>query len=334
MSFDSTPPPAPPQPPAFTPPPAPPTPSGSPLQAGAPAGASTKSFIATWLLSYLLGLFGADRFYLGKIGTGIIKLVTLGGIGVWWLVDIIITLTGNATDSRGLRVSGKGKEPMIAWIGTAVLFALGIILGAVNGASSAAPSPGSTSAIDPAASQEQVDEEPESAQEVEAVEQDLRPAVPSVVGMTIRDGRAALEGVGLMLSAPEGASDDAIIETQSVPEGQKIDEGSAVSVTATEPEPVLTLGQQNAIGSAQNYLDFTGFSRSGLIGQLEYEGFSTEDATFAVDYLGADWNAEAAEKAQSYLEFSSFSRQGLSDQLAYEGFTPEQIEYALGAVGY
>lgn len=96
----------------------------------------------------------------------------------------------------------------------------------------------------------------------------------------------------------------------------------------------ITLSQENAIKSAENYLSFSAFSRKGLIGQLEFEGYSNEDATFAVDYLDVNWNAQAAKSAEQYLEFSSFSRQGLIDQLIFEGYTDTQAEYGVSAVGY
>jgi hypothetical protein len=102
-----------------------------------------------------------------------------------------------------------------------------------------------------------------------------------------------------------------------------------VLITGEAPKPVYTLAQQNAIHQAQSYLDYSGFSRVGLIDQVEYEGHATEEATF-----GADWNAEAAEKAASHLGYSSFSRQGLYDQLAFEGFTDAEIQFGLAAVGY
>lgn len=95
-----------------------------------------------------------------------------------------------------------------------------------------------------------------------------------------------------------------------------------------------TLGQQNAIKQAQNYLNYMAFSYSGLIEQLEFEGYSTEEATYAVDNCGADWFEQAAKKAQSYLDFMAFSRDGLIDQLLFEGFTQEQAEYGASAVGY
>lgn len=96
----------------------------------------------------------------------------------------------------------------------------------------------------------------------------------------------------------------------------------------------LTISQQNAMRTTANYLDYTAFSYSGLVDQLEFEGYSTEDATFAVDHCGADWNEQAAKKAQDYLDFMSFSRSGLIDQLEFEGFTREQAEYGVTAVGY
>mgnify|MGYP003564406486 FL=1 len=95
-----------------------------------------------------------------------------------------------------------------------------------------------------------------------------------------------------------------------------------------------TVGQANARQTAERYLDFSAFSRSGLIEQLEFEGYSTQDATYAVDAVGADWNEQAAKKAESYLASSSFSRQGLIDQLVFEGFSQAEAEYGVTQVGY
>ena len=103
---------------------------------------------------------------------------------------------------------------------------------------------------------------------------------------------------------------------------------------ATEPEDTETMGQKNALSKSQSYLSLMGFSYSGLIEQLQYEGFTLEESTYAADKCGADWNEQAAKKAQSYLDIMSFSRSGLIEQLEYEGFTTEQAEYGATAVGY
>ena len=50
---------------------------------------SGKSFVATLILCILLGGLGVHRFYVGKVGTGIIMLLSLGGLGIWQLLDII-----------------------------------------------------------------------------------------------------------------------------------------------------------------------------------------------------------------------------------------------------
>ncbi len=98
--------------------------------------------------------------------------------------------------------------------------------------------------------------------------------------------------------------------------------------------PQMTAGQLNALKTARNYLKTMAFSYTGLIEQLEYEGYSAEDATYAADNCNADWNKQAAKKAQEYLDTMSFSRSGLIEQLQYEGFTAEQAEYGVSAVGY
>ena len=85
---------------------------------------------------------------------------------------------------------------------------------------------------------------------------------------------------------------------------------------------------------AGDYLSTMPFSYSGLIEQLEYEGFTTEEATYAADKCGADWNEQAALMAQSYIDTMSFSRDGLIEQLEYEGFTSEQATYGVSSVGY
>lgn len=103
---------------------------------------------------------------------------------------------------------------------------------------------------------------------------------------------------------------------------------------AAEEPKNETKGQENARESAENYLDLSPFSRSGLIKQLKFEGYSEKDATYGVDAQKADWNKQAAASAENYMEMSSFSRDGLIDQLKFEGFTQEQAEYAAKRNGY
>lgn len=90
-----------------------------------------KSFMTTWILSLILGTFGADRFYLGKMGSAVAKLLTAGGLGIWAIVDLVVTLTGNTRDIFGRPLAGYPENRKKAWIITAVVWLMSIISGIV-----------------------------------------------------------------------------------------------------------------------------------------------------------------------------------------------------------
>ena len=66
---------------------------------------SEKRLLPTFLLAFLLGPLGAHRFYVGKPITAILMLVTLGGLGIWWLVDLVRIIIGAFSDGEGERIT-------------------------------------------------------------------------------------------------------------------------------------------------------------------------------------------------------------------------------------
>ena len=78
--------------------------TAAPAMAG---GVSDKDWTMMLILSILLGGLGVDRFVAGSIGLGILKLLTGGGCGIWWLVDIIMLVTGSYKDGNGLPIMNQ-----------------------------------------------------------------------------------------------------------------------------------------------------------------------------------------------------------------------------------
>lgn len=145
----------------------------------------------------------------------------------------------------------------------------------------------------------------------------------SIAGTTYLPIRAVASALGLNVSW-DSATSTAVLTTDSyqAPENSRPSSGTP------------TISQQNALRKAEDYLSIMAFSRSGLIDQLQFEGFPEEDAVYAVDNCGADWNEQAAKKARDYLDIMGFSRDGLISQLVFDGFTQEQAEYGVTQVGY
>ena len=139
-------------------------------------------------------------------------------------------------------------------------------------------------------------------------------------------GAALTEDTPTANTEPRASSDNTQSRASS-------DDTEAPITAIPAPESQFTRSEENAVRSAESYLDFAAFSESGLIDQLEFEGFTSDQATSGVNSITVDWNEQAWKSAESYLGFSSFSRSGLIDQLLFEGFTQSQATYGVDKAG-
>jgi len=103
-----------------------------------------KDFLTASLLSMFVGWLGIDRFYLGYTKSGLLKLFTLGGLGVWTLIDIILIFTGSLKSANGQPLANRKKNLKPALIVAGVLLLLGapfMLVGGLTSNTSTTPKP-------------------------------------------------------------------------------------------------------------------------------------------------------------------------------------------------
>lgn len=92
-----------------------------------------RDYLVASILSIFLGWLGVDRFYLGYIGTGIVKLLTFGGLGIWALYDQIMIITDSKKDADGQPLKDFERNKQTVWILAGVLWLLNALGGVFSG---------------------------------------------------------------------------------------------------------------------------------------------------------------------------------------------------------
>lgn len=160
-----------------------------------------------------------------------------------------------------------------------------------------------------------------------------------LIGFIIGIAVCMVYGVSFGLVSFEGGLPAIVIQetfpasTPIPPVSDPATSSAAVSGLPSITSTPSTLGESNAASVAQLHLSTMAFSREGLIKQLEFEGFTTDEATHGVDACSADWNEQAIRKAKTYLGPMAFSYTGLIKQLEFDGFTPEQAQHGVDGCG-
>lgn len=125
------------------------------------------------------------------------------------------------------------------------------------------------------------------------------------------------------------SSSDNVTTSVSTSESSTEDEFSYSSEESSESMVSISREQRNALSTANDYLDYSGFSSSRLREQLEYEEFPQDAIDYAMDNIIVDWKEQALRSAESYDEYASMSDSRLYDQLIYEGFSDDEAQYAI-----
>ena len=239
-----------------------------------------KQFITAWLLSLIVGFLGIDRFYLGKVGTGLLKLFTFGGLGVWYLVDLIQILTNAMTDKQGKKLQGytRGNNKQVALFVTIGVVLLSVIFGGTTGARSGkevinASNDASTQQDTQKTEADADAETPTTAEPAKTATPAASPASSETLSQKNAVSKAksylgfssfSYEGLIAQLEFEKFSHEDAVYGA---------DQSGAN-------------WNEQAAKKAKSYLDISSFSRQSLIDQLVFDKFTQEQAVYGVDAAG------------------------------------------------
>ena len=149
---------------------------------------------------------------------------------------------------------------------------------------------------------------------------------------------AVLVVIGIIATATGGSDDDKDSSDAASSNNNSVsapEAGEQVDAPAAEAgsDDSVPADFQSALRKAERYSESSHMSQNGIYNQLtsEIEGFTAEQAQYAVDNVDADWNANALEKAKGYQDTMDMSPEGIRNQLTseIEGFTAEQADYAI-----
>ena len=162
-----------------------------------------------------------------------------------------------------------------------------------------------------------------------------------IIGVIFGDNSSQTE-----VNVDESSSEQLVVADSSKTEAN-VDENPSEQLVVADSSEVadtanpegLSRPQKNAVRSAEQYINMTGFSREGLIEQLSSEygdGYGVDDATIAIDSLNIDWNEQAVRSAEHYLDMTGFSCDGLIEQLSSSAgskYTVSEANYGAQQAG-